>query len=230
MTLQVGLVACNGFVLASDRKAVRNFRKLPEAGPRPRLTTSSKIIKILASENGRLVCAFSGTDYSAVVAQHLVNSCPEQFDNESQIRKFLMETSLGIERGGLGNELVIAAIPNAQGMGTLWGVTLGQEPLIQAHHSKVIGGEETNPAVYLIESYYRESLSVDELIRLAAHFICEGHRLSPCSVDGLDIFVSEDGGRNCFLAEEEKQALVGLSASIRMQNKRTIFQLEGDAK
>ncbi len=71
---------------------------------------------------------------------------------------------------------------------------------------------------------------MDELIRLAAHFICEGHRLSPCSVDGLDIFVSEDGGRNCFLAEEEKQALVGLSASIRMQNKRTIFQLEGDAK
>jgi 20S proteasome alpha/beta subunit len=230
MTLQVGLVARNGFVLASDRKAVRNFRTLPEAGSSPRLTTSAKIIKILASENERLVCAFSGTDYSATVAQRMVNSCPAQFDNESQIRKFLTETSRGIERGSLGNELVIAAVPNAQGMGTLWGVTLGQEPLIQAHRSKVIGGEETNPAVYLIESYYQESLSVDELIRLAAHFICEGHRLSPCSVDGLDIFVWEHGGRNCFLGEGEKQALVALSASIRLQYKRMIFQLEGDTK
>jgi 20S proteasome alpha/beta subunit len=207
MTLQVGLVAKNGFVLASDRKAVRNFRKLPPVEGRTRLNTSSKITKILVSTNGKLVCAFSGSDASAAVARRLIDSCPEKFDTDAQVEEYLRKASQknGGERPD--NELVIAAIPGAQGVGRLWRILFSPSPVVQLIHDKIYGGEETNPAVYLTERYYQESLSVNELASLAVHFILEGHRLSSSTVGGLDVFVSEDGNESRFLSDDEKKHL-----------------------
>lgn len=223
MTLQVGLVAKNGFVLASDRKAVRDFSELPDSRA-IHYSVSSQTTKILISENKKLVCAFSGSKPSVLAAQRLIASCPDHFDNDTQVREYLAGAGKESKNVNSRGELVIVGFPHLRNVASLWSVTIEAEPTVHDHSDKVFGGEETNPAVYLIESYYKKGLPVSELVSLAAYFVCEGNRLKPSSVGGLDIFVSENDGEGRFLTDAQKEVLDTRSPLIHKQIEEIILR------
>lgn len=208
MTLQIGLVALDGFVIASDRKAVRNPRELPPMGRRLSVRSSSRILKILSAANGGLVCAFSGDDLSMVVAQGLIVTSPKRFDNDAHVEEYLTATSREIISRGKNPEgqQIIAALPNSQGCGRLWHLRFVPHPVAQVEHERIYGGDEGNPAAYLIERYYRPSYSVDCLKLLAAHFVIEGARFSSFVAD-LDVLISKSGELPYLLPEIELDAL-----------------------
>src|ERR1039458_4894137 len=76
MTLQVAFVARDGIVIASDKKAIGGFG-------------SSKVRKILVEPKNSIVCAFSGDDLSASMAQRLIDAPPDTFEDNHAIEVLL---------------------------------------------------------------------------------------------------------------------------------------------
>ena len=130
VTLQAAFVGRDGFVIASDTKALGGF-----------LYRSSATNKILAPK-GNIVCAFSGNDLSAAIAQRLVDSAPDEFESEHAIATFLLTKGaefakrLGEDPSG---QLIIAAVPHIH---KLWRVFFFNEPAVTTIETKVYGGDE----------------------------------------------------------------------------------------
>jgi hypothetical protein len=229
MTLQVGLVGQDGIVIASDKKAVRDSRILPSVeGQRASVRSSGWKNKICLSENGQLICAYSGNDISAYIANKLVENSRESLSNDEQVRKYLSSASTKIAEGLredqlnlLANQQVIAAVPNILPL-KLWRVYFYpnvRDPHVDYDEGKIYGGDEANSAIYIIERYYKPRImSVNNLVLLSAHFVLEGEKLSASSVGGLDILIARNGCYPRFLGEDEKTILKEKSESISQNN------------
>jgi len=228
MTLQVAFVARDGLVIASDKKAISSgegFRAIPRAGTR-NIRRSSRMQKILVAENGSLICAFSGNDLSAAIAQRLVDSPPDQFDHDTEVRNHLLKSGQFAKELAKSpeNQLIIAAVPNAlQGVHRLWRVYFYPDPLVCPVEDMICGGDESNPAIFLMERYYEPSHSVQDLQFLAAHVVIEGHNLNALSVDGLDVLISEGSSKPRFLTDDELEPLRKRSATLHSDFKKSIF-------
>jgi len=208
MTLQIGLEASDGFVVASDRRSFSG-----------QIFRSTDMRKILVSdENPQVVCAFSGSDASRRVAQALVDR-HRNLKDDSDATKHFIEESVKAARDGQGGEdlekqLVLAALVNpSEGAGRFWRITFGRTPMALPLRYKIYGGEESNPAVYFPEAHYRESACVEDLELLAAHYILQGAKHSS-SVRGLDIYVAKNGSPARFLSKSELAQLSKRSAAI----------------
>jgi hypothetical protein len=218
MTLQVALAGRDGFVIASDTKAISGTgaSAFPGAGTR-NIRRSSSVRKILVAVNGGLVCAFSGDELSMAIAQKLVDSCPGQFNTDAEVREHLQRSAVFAQELGLNpdKQLIIAAIPNAAPpVSKLWRVYFVPGPTVMAVRNRVVGGDESNSAIYIVERYHNVTCSVKELQVLAAHTIREGHYLNAITVDGLDVLVAKDGTAPRFLEEIELADLAKRSDSI----------------
>lgn len=213
MTLQVAFVAADGFVIASDEKSNACEDKLLECVVPNLIRRANKVHKIVVAEKSPLVCAFSGNDVSAFVAQKLVKSSPDKFTDNAQVTAHLdraMEFArefMGEESDGSGH-VVIAAIPNAvRPVNRLWRVFWIRETLTLAIKDKLYAGDTNNSAIFFGERYHHVSLPVRALTALAAHIVLEGHRQNGLRVDGLEIFISEDGKDARFLDDTELSVL-----------------------
>jgi len=177
MTLQVGLVASNGFVIASDRKASRDFKAIPQGRVRG---ASSQVRKILVTPNKKLVCAFSGDDLSKNVADALVAWCPAAFASDADVENYFKATSQPFifKNSQPENQQIIVGVA-APNVSPLWRLFYySGSAITQPIKDKIIGGDETNPANYILERFYRAGSSVDELTMLAVHFVLEGKDFS----------------------------------------------------
>jgi hypothetical protein len=215
MTLQVALEATDGFLIASDRKASRGMRGIesPKAVRTHIRGASSDICKILMSPNQRFVCAFSGDDLSQVWADKLLESCPETFASDAEVRAFLKQTIQALipQSNYPENQQVIAGVV-AHGVSPLWRVNYYANEVIVQSTSKISGGDLSNPAAYLVERFY-EPLTVSDLLPLAAHFIVEGRSFSTL-IGGLDILLVENGKPARFLGPDEIEKLENRSEEI----------------
>ena len=164
---------------------------------------SSKVRKILVEPKNSIVCAFSGDDLSAAMAQRLIDAPPDTFEDNHAIEVLLnAEIKRAKQIGKPGGQLIIAAVLKNR---RLWRIRLFSKSLAMPIEDKAYGGDDKNPAIFWGERYYSQSATVDELTLLAAHIVLEGGKLSRY-VGGLDVFTAKDGGAG-FLKDVELESL-----------------------
>jgi hypothetical protein len=227
MTLQVGFVANDGFVIASDRKATSGFGLRKNAGATTvNIRRGAMMRKILAAESG-IVCAFSGSDLSAAIAQKLVESAPRRFSTEVEIATYLQRSQEFAAMLGKvpTNEMIIAGVLDTpQGVSCLWRIFFFDVPMVLPIKDKLYGGDEGNSAIFFGEAYYEPSQGVDGLVPLATHIIAEGRKQNGLSVDGLDVLVAKNGEKPKFLDETELNALIEFSSAKSREISEIVFR------
>jgi hypothetical protein len=217
MTLQIGMIACDGVVLASDRRAVGGLIGLL-GGPRP-VTHSSEVRKILLSKDSRLACAFSGSDRAHVAAIRIAE-CWDS--NSSEDLLSVIRTAIaGIT--GVNNEQLLVAVSGISGVRLVRVFFDEAGPVVQRIVDKLVNGDVGNGAIYIPERFYAKSKSVEDLKLLAAHFVLEGGKLNPTMVRGLDIYVMRDGESAHFLSPDEMADLERRSAGISTLMEASLF-------
>jgi hypothetical protein len=215
MTLQVGFVAQDGFIIASDRKATRGG-KLGD-GKATYITTDARC-KILATGGNQLVCAFSGNDAAKVFASELKMRSAELSEHTeaglTRLCEDVFENRADATQDALQN--AAAVIVGSTKVNKLWQVSFPcGAVLVNTVDRSVAEGDRSNAAIYWAERYKLEAeWSFEQLELLAAHLILDGGYLNPSGIGGLDVFVSKTDSEPRFLRDVELQSLCSRSTEI----------------
>jgi hypothetical protein len=207
MTIQVGMLASDGMVLAGDKKA----HTAPERGVRHSYMRS----KIEISPSGRLAvsCAMDLTGADAVAGK-IIESETEliglgQQDRESRIKE------IGARAAGYYNVQSIVAFTDPEPSLYFFECSKRNDLLsCQRREEPFYSGDISNPAIFLTERYYA-LLPIDPIKRLAAHVIILSRRFNGGIIDGLEIALCEGTGFR-FLADSE---IVRLESSVKEWDK-----------
>jgi hypothetical protein len=190
MTLQVGMIAKDGWVLASDTRSLDLDGLAADDGLLPGMTP-----KIVRCANNRAIYAFSGNE----LAHNAGLMFEERLDSILKGHRAAELKRLGedahrapitkLSMAGSRNRLLIIFYGPDQEP-SLWSVGIGELGEFSPRQYAIAGG--ANLAKFFPVAYY-ESLSderrtVRNLKRLAAHTICEGHTINPSPVAGLQLF------------------------------------------
>lgn len=196
MTLQVALVGSDGFVMASDRRAT--FFK-PS-----RYSTPTR--KFAVSDETGIVCAYSGDEFAAEVASHLIRVPIPTEATVEELCSVLKTASDAAWRahvpknrsgGPASNQqpLVLVGLIRCKEW-PLWRIVVKESSECVSMEQKAFAGDCISGATFFAEAFYSEGplLPVHELLLLAVHTIREGHRLNRNFVsEEFDLVVCKDG-------------------------------------
>jgi hypothetical protein len=186
MTLQVGMLASNGWVLASDERSTL------QGGEWLRQTYNTDKILCL---NG--VATLAWVDECAMVARQKILDdlrptpdivATDEFQNAAR------ECAKNVWRQhpGYQPEKVRGVVLASVGHKQIWHLAFGQEAFTQSNASKTVYGDPANPIVFFSEEFYKPERSVDELAFLAAHIVTAGAKYNSM-VGGLRLIVWREG-------------------------------------
>jgi hypothetical protein len=218
VTLQVGMIGSNGWVLASDTLAYDPF---PLAAGEQRLSApvlSPVVSKIVHVEVASLVYGYAGGELARIAGIALEEKANAQI-TPGQRMKDLTEISITapLKRPDLrpdGGLILIFYRPQLE----LWAFQLGHLPQQYARFAFGGGG---NLAMYWTQRFYDPAASIESLKFLAAHTILEGHHCNPSFVKGLELW-SGSGGRVAKAPEKELSELAERSAGLHAELLRLV--------
>jgi len=232
MTFQIGLVARGGLIIARDRKSIdygRNLKVMDGVGPAIR--HSSEGGKTFWSEQGNIVCAFSGDDFGRVAAREAMSikiaaSTPYHEIESTLVNHFNLIWNRASQNGQPPAQvppMLIIGLLN-QVKHQLWRVEVQKTSKCDWHCFQCFGGDGLNPAVYFPQAYYgNRKRSLEELLLLVVHTIREAHKLNPTLVGGLDIFITDQKGDR-MLEREEIRKLERLSHTVHRDVESLLFK------
>jgi hypothetical protein len=224
VTLQLGMIGRDGWVLASDRI------RIDIEGVRVRSHTQ----KIFMLESQGLSYSFYGDDLAIITGDQLQENSDKlnELANEPRFRQWLWE---------LGNnswQWINRSMPNEHkdkfptsylyrglliflrsSSNRFWWMQIGEHSLVTPVTNKLVVGDGLNSARFFADYYYSPEMSVTQLSMLAAHMITVGGIVNPAGVDGLDIVTCENG-RMRLLPEDELQNLVRQSHKLDAKIKK----------
>jgi hypothetical protein len=212
VTLQVGMIGKDGWVLASDRV------RADTDGIRVRSHTE----KIVVLDSLGLSYSFYGDDCAIIAGEQLIENGEKLLDpsSETQFRHWLWQLANGswqqvvnsmpndykakfsasyLYRGLL---IFLRSSPNR-----FWWMQIGQPSLVTSEVNRLAVGDPGNGARFFADHHYSSKMSVAQLSMLAAHTITVGGMLNPAGVGGLDIVTCQNGTMR-LLPEDELQDLV----------------------
>lgn len=203
MTMQVAMLAKDGFLVASDRLVSR-----------AQLATEHR--KIIASASGNVVVAAAGSNATGLFAQHWLKTLSDQNLKMSTEETLLESVESAFADYSVDSPATARALPGSrlivivQGLRSLWLVIFDRRPHVQLLAGKSESLEINNianPASFFALQYFSAEKTVDQLLPVAAHTILEGAKIEPDSVGGLDIYVSRTGESPRFLDPAEIDTL-----------------------
>ncbi len=191
MTLQVAMIAANGWVLASDRCGTI------QGGNWKRHTYDTE--KIIY-RNG-IVSAVYG-DECAIIARgkifEKIDLKPDDL-HEAAIQQEMENIAVGIFKS---DEKTFPGIPASRSVRgvvfigvrtkTIWTLAFGESALFRPSSTRSFSGDEANPVAFLSERYYDQQRPVTHLAFLAAHTVLQGAKFNH-GVGGLDLWMWQDG-------------------------------------
>lgn len=205
MTLQVAMIARDGFIVASDKKVW---------GRTPRNDR-----KISLSETGNVAIAAAGTSVAGRFANKLVTLLDVRADLYSKTKNVLEEESRRILDDWKNNSFdgfVKALSENdnrlivvLRGTPHLWEIILSAlEPLVNlltedSEKPYTTNGHLSNRALYFVDRHFSADKSADELKLLAAFTILEGAEFDRQYIGGLDILLHKQNAPPRFLDKDE---------------------------
>jgi hypothetical protein len=212
MTWQVGLLGCDGFVIASDRKAVAEGNLITDSRWVRQTGETRKIL--LRPKTKDFICVYSINEVAGDIAARLVEDHRlSDFESNQDVIERVRNRCEEIVHGyaeryrPLGPTLMVALPRARKGVTRLWRVGFFPPPIVREGSPRTYGGDAGNSAIYFAErfqdEYCERKLSVEELKGIAAHVILEGSRLNRTHIGGLDILVCEDASEPRFLDNNE---------------------------
>jgi hypothetical protein len=179
MTLHVALVGTDGIVLASDKKiGIRNTNPF-------RSFEASKLC--LDFERGRVAC-WAGDDPAITAAKNILASDSDEPTHlQLEMESVFKDAEQTINGFGLNGEVILLTTKNPKKIEYFQ--RRNKACSTYTSTNKMLSGDNTNPATSFIELFYRENLTVKELIPLAAHTVLTAGRHSPAGIGGLEIIV-----------------------------------------
>jgi hypothetical protein len=212
MTLQIGIVAADGLVVASDR-----LQGAFEGSGYTTILTS----KFLQGED--VLCCWSG-DSVAERAANIVRSLNlSGRTKKEQIRSALIEAGnrawldIGAPAGWHEwqptRKLIVAIWKSAT---PLWVMHVSPTTIANPVLDKVVIGDDKNTARHFANNYipYPPPSRAD-LVLLASHVILTGALENPSGVRGLEIVTIPSGGEPLFGSSDQELELVRRSEAIR---------------
>lgn len=219
MTLHVGMLGRDGWVLASDTQLFEeNYLEDAETQVVHAVSYLSPTVKIVNRwDDLGLAYAFSGDNLTKFVGERL-----EAAFEKSPVEPKTLERTLGRIGDGFRNQvrnysgrsiLRRLTIMFARTPEVFWTLDISPTLSVLKHTGHAAGGQVANPAVFFPRQYCfnRDGTrrSVAELEFLAAHTILTASRLHPSLVNGLDVLTKRgDGAAPVLLNETEVQRLI----------------------
>jgi hypothetical protein len=205
MTFQVGIVATDGVILASDTRVtqIEGQAAFSTAEGQRLFSDSWKIV--VYDDAPRLAYCWAGDQLQTRIAHDFGDSVRKQKTTLTfqEIREVLTRNATSalsalypgypfqlpqgtqaLPRKHTGGS-VLAAYPGPSGV-ELWKLRVDNVVDAFTVRDKTAAGDMVNPAVFFLEKYYRPS-TIEKLLPLAAHTILMGSALSSSAVNGLEI-------------------------------------------
>lgn len=187
--MQVGMIASDGIILASDTRATHTPEKLKDGqvGRAVRYHTNCSKIRT----NGEVAVSYAqdmktgGDVANAIVSTFTANDPQEAIE---RIASAIPEDCRHPVQG------LIAIHPfqlyrfQIAKIGEIWTATC--DPSIGFHFA----GDMTNAAIYWAERYHNEFMTVEQLLPLAVYVIVCSHLLNTAIIDGIEIVVCNSSG------------------------------------
>jgi len=194
MTLQIALLGSNGVLLASDTRKLNAYPDWPSQD-------TEEEEKVILSKDKSVAAAWSGTMPSREFLLGVVESFRKQWGEESSSLSESCSTLWEAEKRERQSEDVDCTllVANSQKRQIYKAFFLRGKIRIILHKEShmrfgVSNGNDGNPACFFIYGYLSKNLvTVDNLVRLAAHYVLMGAKVNPLGVGGLTIHLSKDG-------------------------------------
>jgi hypothetical protein len=209
MTLQIGMLASDGWILASDRRSTQASGQ--PNGSQAYLSSDTRKIELNPmGTNIAYACAGSDAVRRAGTAlatrfAHLNSpwtNIAAELAGISQTHSLPFSVPFGSHR------LIVVFFGPEVGEPQMWAVNFvsGQLILPESIGQWSLAGDYQTGARLLPQLYYSQR-NCDELIRLAAFTILYAHLFNPSGIAGLDILVGRSRTQPRFLSTEELDAL-----------------------
>lgn len=207
LTFQVGMIASDGVILASDTKLTTY------GPPLDSIRSSSVTKKISIHPSGDAMYCWAG---DARVGQLAVEFIPrllridpgvhdhctingELMDTAEVVTTQIRAASKPNSDKPISGDLLIAC--RRSGSPELWRVgwdpfAYGTQMAVNFHIlNKCVIGDVQNSGLFFLEKYWQSGRTIDELLLLAAHNVLMVGKLNPTGVDGLEIAIWRNGGK-----------------------------------
>jgi hypothetical protein len=215
MTFQIGMVANDGWLIASDQKETL----LGFSTSATRVGAGGQKIRFDADKG--IAFAAWGEQWMFKLGQSLIENFSPSWRSDSDTfwsaltgeaksawkREKELRSNLNEDWSLRGLMVGIAGAPKA-----LWTVDVGEQIYISPRPDFMPTGDVCNAAMFFPQRYYKR-LSVDQLKLLAAHTVLLAHDFNTAGVGGLEMLVCKDDKFN-FLKEDEIATLRELSEQI----------------
>lgn len=195
MTMQVGMVASDGVIIASDQKA----------GRWERFKTTGRVEKTFCDEKLGAVYAGSGSDVGVLIGRRMIEiassepassmtDCAERAAKEICKLKYEAPTFNGPRYF----ESVLIAHADESGFG-LWQINVREVTeliLCTRILDKAINGDMLTSAIFFSERYFPDGArgkTISSLLPLAAHIVLMAGKINPSEVSGLEIAICRRG-------------------------------------
>ena len=229
MTYQITLKGIDGMVMARDRLEVE------DSGGEFPYPTKSHLTKISVSNDGRFAWSFYGDHMASCVAAKL----NEELIPESTGSVWLRDASIRAEikgmedwatNGGSGTRLPHGFVLADRQTNGIYKSVLDKRGLSIRDDNYLFTGQDRNAAALIVERFYDPSMTVDELVILAAYSVHVAHYVSPNFVNGLDIAACRDGSGFRMLSRSESDSCLenamNLETELRNCVKRIAFSVQ----
>lgn len=204
MTFQIGLVGTDGVLLGSDKlmTLMGSVRSTYEAE------------KIAFYEPGLAMCSCGG-DLAAAMRDPIIDVVrsfsPGRADFRgdliSKCQMFLLDMlDKGFDKNSISRQAgAVLFARRTNECVELWRMIIGMTGsamIGDAILDKITQGDETNPARFFCEQYYKEGRTVAELIPLAVHSLLMAHERNLSGVNGVEIAICKSTEFRKLLPEE----------------------------
>ncbi len=197
MTLQVGMTGVDGLVLVGDTK---QFKEPPQG-----IWSSYHSSKIKIGDNGKIAIACARNMLLADrIAEEILANIAE-CDVQSRGRRILdIGTKLAMPDKA-GAECIVAFAEPEPSLHLFQLVSDGT-PYCTIPVDRTVSGNSGNAAYFWAERYYKQSLRVEQLVRLGAHIVVAAGKLSSGSIGGLEIVTCDSSGFHRWAKQQNKEA------------------------
>lgn len=191
MTMQVGLVASDGIVIASDKKL-----SYSGAGTNQAATTD----KITWNDDQNILCADAGFRTSNTIASQIVNLDTLELllePTDFRWRQQLFKTASGVSRPSVLNPLDEVIVVRRDSLDKFWivGKTTGSGESVDSVSDRLVTGDTGNLGRLWPSFFYKSSMNVTEMSFLAVLTIWWGEKHNPSSIgNGIDLVVCTKTG------------------------------------
>jgi hypothetical protein len=194
MTMQVGMVASNGIVLASDTRWTISPKV---SGWTARHGYNSHKIKIDATDSIAVACARDKVDANRVADALLELASEGEATRADRIRQ--------IGTAVAGDEDLECILVFAKPTQALWYFQYIKRQVVACDQifNYVFGGDSVNAAVFWVRNYH-DYQPIDQLKRLAAHAIVCAGKICPDQVSGLELVYCDESGLHRLTRKENR--------------------------